>query len=122
MEMNGFFEHMRAGRYAEAWAISDRLELLPRSQSDVAVMENKYRNLDDSVKRVYPFLLLAAMETLYHEYTRIKMTDLQGPNASVARERLLELKEKGHAIETFAGLLGGFEQMGHISNLAAHMV
>jgi hypothetical protein len=122
LEMNAFFEHMRAGRLAEAWAISERLELLPRSQSDVASMENKYRNLDDSVKRVYPSLLSGAMETLYNEYVRIKTTDLQGPNASVARERLRELQEKGRAIDTFAGLLGGFEQMGRISTLAAYMV
>jgi hypothetical protein len=122
IDLNAFFERLRADQFEEALSISESLQLLPASQNDVAAKETAYQGLNILVKQAYPFFLVGAMQTLYSEHRRIKL-DLQAGASPVVRKRLQELQEKARILVTFAGLVGmAREQTESLSRLESLMI
>jgi hypothetical protein len=122
IDLNAFFERLRADQFEEALSISENLQLLPTSQNDVAAKETAYQGLNILIKQAYPFFLVGAMQTLYSEHRRIKL-DLQAGASPVVRKRLQELQEKARILVTFAGLVGmAREQTESLSRLESLMI
>lgn len=122
IDLNAFFERLRADQFEEALAISEGLQLLPASQNDVASKETAYQGLNIHIKQAYPFFLVGAMQALYSEHRRIKL-DRQAGASPVVRKRLQELQEKARILVTFAGLVGmAREQTESLSRLESLMI
>jgi hypothetical protein len=105
VELNAFFLHLKDGRHEQAWAIVDRLHLLPKTRTDLPAKENAYYDLDPLVQKAFPALLVGAMEMLQAEHHRLKL-ERQSSALDVTKERLKQIQERGKLLVTLAGLVG----------------
>ena len=105
----------------EAWSVIDQLQLIPQSEKDLSFRTESYRSMDTSVKKSFHHIVLAAMESLYHQYTRLKSSTIQSVSATGAiDQRLHELKHRGRLMVTFAGLIQMYDS-GNIHSRIAQM-
>jgi len=101
--------------------VIDQLELIPRSDKDLSFRIESYRSMDESIKKSFHHVILAGMESLYHQYTKLKSESIR--NASMVGaldQRLRELKHRGRLIVTFAGLIQMYDS-GNIHSRIAQM-
>lgn len=105
LALNEYFGLVQSGRMDEAWAVADRVGLLPKSPSDLVAKEASYQSLDPLVKEALPALVVAAVETLSREHRRVKVQAQGGAAAAVARERLRELQTHVRLLVSYAGML-----------------
>lgn len=123
VDLNLFFDRLRHGRLdGECWNIAEKLQLLPKSESDRKVKESAYRELDPLIKDIYPSLLVAAMEILNADHRRLKR-ELHGDASGVVRERVKELQETSRLYTSFAASVGmANEQIGILTQLSSLMI
>lgn len=123
IDLNLFFDRFRHGQSdSECSKIAEKLQLLPKSESDRKVLESKYREIDPLIKEVYPSLLVGAMEILNNEHRRLKR-ELHGDATGVVRERLKELQETARLYTSFAATVGmANEHNGILTQLASLMI
>ena len=110
MELNVFFQLLKATKYSEAWAVASRTKLLPVDRNDMTSKQELYRSgLDDTIKRSFPSFLVGAMESLVHQHTQTKKQQQQMARSSgdgVAAQHLVELKNYARLLVVFGGTLG----------------
>lgn len=120
MELHDFFECANKGAFNDAWNILVNLEIIPRTQADVSSKEVRYQSLDPLLQNLIPSVLLAAMQSLHHEHSRVKKSGVRDTTQNV----LKQLKERARVIVTFAGLISCVdkEKIEFMSRLEASMI
>lgn len=109
MNLVVFFDRCRDNQWDGAWALMDNLALLPRSEVEMTVKVEAYRELDGCVRRVFHHVVLAAMEALCHIYRNLKQDGGAGVGGadrhSAIDQSLNELRNRSRLLVTFARLL-----------------
>jgi nuclear pore complex protein Nup93 len=106
MDLNTFFDWRNAGdKESECLNIARKTQLLPETNNDRKIKECEYRELDPLLQDSMPHLLIAVMEILKGEHTKLKR-DLHRDVSGVVRERLKELNQHARLLASFASSLG----------------
>ena len=102
MMLSYCFDRFGNGAHESARSILDRLDIIPKTLSDVSSKEARYRTLDKLFQEAIPAALEATLRSLRHEYYHLKSS--YGSKDDV-RNALIQVKERAKAIVTFAGLI-----------------
>lgn len=110
MQLNIFFQLLKATKYFEAWRVACETKLLPVDRNDMSSKQELYRSgLDDTIKRSFPSFLVGAMQSLIQQHTQTKRQQQQMSRSNsdgVAAQRLVELKNHASLLVVFGGTLG----------------
>mmetsp|Transcript_20521 Transcript_20521/g.42994 ORF Transcript_20521/g.42994 Transcript_20521/m.42994 type:complete len:831 (-) Transcript_20521:175-2667(-) len=121
IDLNIFFQEINVQRFQEAWNIVQNTQLLPMSSNDLGAKQDKYRNLDDVIKRSFPAVLVGAMKCLHYQHQQTKAGG--GARDAVTIQRLKELQAHAKVLLSFSGMLGvASDQSESLSHLEATMI
>ncbi|KAF9162413.1 hypothetical protein DFQ26_003567 [Actinomortierella ambigua] len=102
LQLVSFMEQYDRGRYEAALAVIEQLDFIPL-EADMARITKKveeFKNLDESVARSFPEILVKTMESIYRLYTELKESRYDEPG----RRELMSLqKRRARTLMMFAG-------------------
>lgn len=122
-EIFAFFSRMSERRADEAWAILDRLHILPKHQSDIPKFDSIFQGLDPLVQKAIPSVLMTATQSLYEKHAEMKRDSMHLAKATTMGA-LSQLKDRARVLVSFAGILSSLPPgtIESISCLEASMI
>ncbi|XP_039959553.1 nuclear pore complex protein Nup93-1-like [Bactrocera tryoni] len=100
-ELVSFFDYYHEQKYQLALEVLANTKLVPLSMSELEECINNFKRLGGEICKVYPDILLAAMDILYAQYKSVKGRDTG--IVDTGRDRQLQhLREKAKAITNMA--------------------
>ncbi|KAG0232661.1 hypothetical protein BGW42_008001 [Actinomortierella wolfii] len=102
LQLVNFMEQYDRGKYEVAIAVIEQLDFIPL-EADMAKITKKveeFKNLDESVARSFPEILVKTMESIYRLYTELKELRYDEPGR---RELMALQKRRARTLMMFAG-------------------
>ncbi|KAF4517834.1 hypothetical protein B566_EDAN008776 [Ephemera danica] len=97
-----FFDYYNAQDYQAAKEVLAKTRLLPSRDSEIEEYTKNFRQLDDSIMRNFPAILLAIMRIFCAEYGKLKSSS----SSSSSRDQQLEqLRTQAQAVTAFSATL-----------------
>uniref|UniRef100_A0A1B6IGV5 Nuclear pore protein n=2 Tax=Homalodisca liturata TaxID=320908 RepID=A0A1B6IGV5_9HEMI len=100
-----FFDQYAEKQYQLALDTIQKSRLVPLKMDEIEPMEKLFHGLAEEVVRVIPDVLLATMNILYSQYTKLKGENqpMNGEFIETKEGQLAFLRERAHALTTYAG-------------------
>ncbi|XP_063234645.1 nuclear pore complex protein Nup93-like isoform X2 [Bacillus rossius redtenbacheri] len=106
-ELFMFFDYYHSQHFDLAMEVIQSSKLIPTSESEVPECSDNFKRLSDEVTRVIPDVLLATMNILCSQYSKLRGSgsEMQGRKfEDVSKDKqLLLLRQRARAITSFAG-------------------
>ncbi|KAL6074513.1 Nucleoporin nup93 [Balamuthia mandrillaris] len=102
-----FFDYLNAGHREQALEILMSMDIIPFDMSEMTDKVERFRYIDEAIRRNFADILLAAMTILYKTYTAMKKsavsTGFAQPLDGGREQEMQSLRDKARALVTFAG-------------------
>lgn len=100
-----FFDQYHDGNFMYATEILENIKIVPMSMGQIDACVNSFKNLSAEVVKVFPDVLLAAMDILYKKYKTLKTKEPSRLD-DVGRDRQLQfLREQAKALTNMAAMI-----------------
>lgn len=108
LNLMAFFDCCYENKWENAWALMDKLDLFPKTKSEIPHKVESFVALDAEVQQQFHHVITNTMESLYQQHKTLKANiggDLISASVTAIRQRLDEVRVKGSLLVTFAGLI-----------------
>lgn len=104
-DLASFFDQYHDKNFMYATEVLEKIKLVPMNMSQIEACVNTFKNINAEVVKVYPDVLLAAMDILFTKYKTLKSKEPTRLD-DVAHERQLQfLREQAKAITNLAAMI-----------------
>jgi hypothetical protein len=105
MNLVVFFDRCRENQWEGAWVLIDNINLLPKTDSEMALKVEAFSQLDNCVKQIFHHVVLATMEALCHLFRSLRQGSGSIQQQNTIEQRLDELRTHARLLVTFSRLL-----------------
>jgi len=116
MELSDFFACFSRGDVDAAFAILDRLDILPKSLSDISSKALSYSSLDPLLQQAIPSVLLRAMQLLFQEHNLLKRDMHSGDSGATIMSALQGFEERARVLVSFSGIVAVPQNIAELLN------
>lgn len=100
-----FFDQYHDNNFMYATEVLEKIKLVPLNMSQIEACVNTFKGLNAEVVKVYPDVLMAAMDILFKKYKALKVKEPSRLD-DVGRDRQLQfLREQAKAITNLAAMI-----------------